>query len=915
MFKKYHKALKLIGTKEYRDAKTSLEYVTKQYDEFFSAGKQFTPTPSGRIIGLLAYKNLGHVYVKLEKPVDAINAYLAATEMDSSDLSVWFHIYQLSMGFQNSEEGVCLPKLAVYAFERMLSLKPNDEIYLTKLIELLFVVGDEITCNDYITNCLQLYPNYKRGLALKCLIEGKDDPISPFDMRFRNCRNSRMKLSEARKVVEDLFALRQKIRKIAKKDADIERLNMEKQTCLTLKRLSWTNLAEILVRCHKKDVEKDRVFARRISLTYSFEFETPVSTPTPSERVFLITGDSQSQPETEKQRNERIEGNPVLKKIMQLVVKVCDEQAFQMLNSIIAQRSKEKNNKTQPLPSIVRKREPSVQEKEEVGCWLEREDVKENNGIVDLMKKFVVSVFQSACKWDNEMSIAVTRVLSVLREHKNSTPFSRAYSLSCAELYYSIFKCSISKEKNLLSLSKKYLEEFLEAYPFVLFMSHKDSMENPNLSINPHFAVRFYWLQGNMLLSRDKENANLFFETCKSLIEEREEIELAHSFVCNGRISHEKILQVTSQSEQLNETQRVEEQVKKKEFMKVIEDNFDSFFTSFNPNGEGKEKYQNICVNKTTPFTEKESFIFYELYKCFFAEQLYLASLVCLDKIFEDKLCAERKFKPTQAHFTEINTCLDSGKEDLMLHGKQILDDFKCKFCQIITENSNSKHSKFRVSTWCVFMKLLHLTEVDNVEITKLYSLVSTHFSKEHISTSEQKPFSKMYLLHLSLMNQEERKRVSEATKINIEHEILNFCKPKQETPRRPQNKRVKRNSEKKDQENAIIFVAFLSNFNGNSEEESEDKSEKEKQELTGKIEKSDQAEKDGKKEKTEKLMEEETKKTLESFFEKFKDAVDTSNIQNFLSVENAAQTIEPLTKGKSKEMKRNCSLFSFSKN
>ncbi|CAG9860246.1 unnamed protein product [Phyllotreta striolata] len=114
--------------------------------------------------------NIGNIYLKLNRINDALERYLLASELDATDVTLWYKIGNLSIDESKFHQ-------SAYAFAKGLECSESHWPCLDKLISVLFAIKDTIACLEYIGKALILDPNYTKGLVLRQQIY-RDNPAS-----------------------------------------------------------------------------------------------------------------------------------------------------------------------------------------------------------------------------------------------------------------------------------------------------------------------------------------------------------------------------------------------------------------------------------------------------------------------------------------------------------------------------------------------------------------------------------------------------------------------------------------------------------------------------------------------------------------------------------------------------------------
>ncbi|GAB6026876.1 Calcineurin-binding protein cabin-1, variant 2 [Chamberlinius hualienensis] len=121
----------------------------------------------GLLLVYSAYKNLANIAIKRRDFVSAMEAYLEAVTLDSSDVSLWFRIGTTSLTLHRYS-------LASLAFQEALKCNPNHKPSLDNIITVLFVLNDYTSCLYHIGQVLQRDSANVKALAIRDQIFRED---------------------------------------------------------------------------------------------------------------------------------------------------------------------------------------------------------------------------------------------------------------------------------------------------------------------------------------------------------------------------------------------------------------------------------------------------------------------------------------------------------------------------------------------------------------------------------------------------------------------------------------------------------------------------------------------------------------------------------------------------------------------
>ncbi|RZC42711.1 calcineurin-binding protein cabin-1, partial [Asbolus verrucosus] len=116
------------------------------------------------------YFNLGNIYIKKGDLDNALDYYLNASELDSTDVTLWYKIGKLAIKQNRFRQ-------AAYALSKGLECSESHWPCLDQLISLLYAMKDTVSCLLYIGKALLLDPDYTKGLVLRRQIY-RDNPAT-----------------------------------------------------------------------------------------------------------------------------------------------------------------------------------------------------------------------------------------------------------------------------------------------------------------------------------------------------------------------------------------------------------------------------------------------------------------------------------------------------------------------------------------------------------------------------------------------------------------------------------------------------------------------------------------------------------------------------------------------------------------
>ncbi|XP_057607581.1 calcineurin-binding protein cabin-1 isoform X3 [Chionomys nivalis] len=210
-FALYHKALDLQKHDRFEEsAKAYHELLeARLLREAVSSGdeKEGLKHP-GLILKYSTYKNLAQLAAQREDLETAMEFYLEAVMLDSTDVNLWYKIGHVALRL------IRLP-LARHAFEEGLRCNPDHWPCLDNLITVLYTLSDYTTCLYVICKALEKDCRYSKGLVLKEKIFEEQPCLRKDSLRmFLKCDMSihdvSVSAAETQAIVDEALGLRKK---------------------------------------------------------------------------------------------------------------------------------------------------------------------------------------------------------------------------------------------------------------------------------------------------------------------------------------------------------------------------------------------------------------------------------------------------------------------------------------------------------------------------------------------------------------------------------------------------------------------------------------------------------------------------------------------------------------------------------
>ncbi|XP_038649496.1 calcineurin-binding protein cabin-1 isoform X4 [Scyliorhinus canicula] len=242
-FSLYHKALDLQKHDRYEES-------TKAYHELLNTQLLKEAVPSGDeneglkhpglILKYSTYKNLASLASQKDDPSTAMEFYLEAVMLDSTDVNLWYKIGRVAVRL------IRVP-LARHAFEEGLKCNVDHWPCLDNLITVLYTLSDYTNCLYYICKALEKDCRYSKGLVLKEKIFEEQPCLRKDSFRmFLKCDMSIHALdvdpAEAKAVIEEALELRRKRQALATQEEE-----PDLQLTQPISHFTWRCLGESLL--------------------------------------------------------------------------------------------------------------------------------------------------------------------------------------------------------------------------------------------------------------------------------------------------------------------------------------------------------------------------------------------------------------------------------------------------------------------------------------------------------------------------------------------------------------------------------------------------------------------------------------------------------------------------------------------
>ncbi|XP_074015895.1 calcineurin-binding protein cabin-1 [Numenius arquata] len=172
----------------------------------------------GLMLKYSTYKNLAQLAAQRDDLETAMEFYLEAVMLDSTDVNLWYKIGRVAIKL------IRLP-LARHAFEEGLRCNPDHWPCLDNLITILYTLSDYTTCLYFICKALEKDCLYSKGLVLKEKIFEEQPCLQKDSLRmFLKCdmsiHNVNVSAAERGRIIDEALELRKKRQALLVRDRE-----------------------------------------------------------------------------------------------------------------------------------------------------------------------------------------------------------------------------------------------------------------------------------------------------------------------------------------------------------------------------------------------------------------------------------------------------------------------------------------------------------------------------------------------------------------------------------------------------------------------------------------------------------------------------------------------------------------------
>uniref|UniRef100_A0AAQ5YXB1 Calcineurin-binding protein cabin-1 n=1 Tax=Amphiprion ocellaris TaxID=80972 RepID=A0AAQ5YXB1_AMPOC len=581
-FALYHKALDLQKHDKFEES-------AKAYHELLKTPllKEAMPSDDQRVglkhPGLMlkysTFKNLASMAASRDDLETAMEFYLEAVMLDSTDVNMWYKIGQVAVRL------VRIP-LARHAFEEGLHCNPDHWPCLDNLITILYTLSDYTCCLYFIAKALEKDHCYTKGLVLKekmfeeqpCL---KRDTMQMFMKCDMSIHYVEVEEEERKLIVEEALEIRRRRQALSHCEPKPDLVLIQPIRCL-----SWKHVGESLLAMyrHQTTCEPPRPsLGRKIDLSeyrdpnFLQNLPQPTSPISMGQTTVLSSSPSSSLPPVtfpepsfemftatamEVSLTDKVKKAPKRKRMVEDSGETAKRRSARVRNTKCKKEEKIDFQELlfKYLPSRLKKFDPDNDDESlmfKISCYVgmsvkltnceffsvEQQDVHNfllnnmtNGGILDVMMQYLKAVGQKFMEeWPRGLTAVVLEVYQTWRKHSSGLPNPLlrdcsnqhiremlAMSLACMELQLEQWLHSKGKIGNSSGPSNDATDSEFPGQHFqgdllllALGSSQRDLFEDDWLDV----MVRVYWLKARFLtLQGDMELALESYDVCIGLL-------------------------------------------------------------------------------------------------------------------------------------------------------------------------------------------------------------------------------------------------------------------------------------------------------------------------------------------------------------------------------------------------------------
>ncbi|GLV33874.1 hypothetical protein CBL_11242 [Carabus blaptoides fortunei] len=261
---KYNKALKLQCSGNHEEAQTLLQSLLD--DDIPVIEKRGGLPKTMSTLKYSCYLNIGTISNVAGSKQKALDYFAQASELDKTDVTLWFKIGSLALELDHFKQ-------SAYALSKGLECNRNHWPSLDKLIMLLYAMRDSVSCLHFISQGLQLDPDYIRGLMLRKRIYENNPGTQEYYQLFNPDHiydpplNTAFDEVEGKELENESHEIFERIRalELELETKPLPVLPLSKP----LNEFTWTSLGQSIIHMHRYIAENKLSFISRITLSES----------------------------------------------------------------------------------------------------------------------------------------------------------------------------------------------------------------------------------------------------------------------------------------------------------------------------------------------------------------------------------------------------------------------------------------------------------------------------------------------------------------------------------------------------------------------------------------------------------------------------------------------------------------------
>lgn len=246
-FALYHKALDLQKHDKFEESAKAYHELLKTpllKEAMPSEDQRMALKHPGLMLKYSTFKNLASMAASRDDLETAMDFYLEAVMLDSTDVNMWYKIGLLAVRL------VRIP-LARHAFEEGLHCNPDHWPCLDNLITILYTLTDYTCCLYFIAKALEKDHCYTKALVLKEKIFEEQPCLKRDTMQmFKKCDMSihyvEVEDEERKSIVEEALEIRRRRRALSYREPPPDLVLIQPIRCL-----SWKHVGESLLAMYK----------------------------------------------------------------------------------------------------------------------------------------------------------------------------------------------------------------------------------------------------------------------------------------------------------------------------------------------------------------------------------------------------------------------------------------------------------------------------------------------------------------------------------------------------------------------------------------------------------------------------------------------------------------------------------------